>query len=69
MLKLNQNYKNNGNLDNIISTYKPPIFWKEKEIIKSQMKIWSLENTQDLIRQINNIEYSLKKLLKSECSF
>ncbi len=61
LLKLNQNYKNNSNLDNIISTYKPPIFWKEKEIIKSQMKIWSLENTQDLIRQINSIEYSLKK--------
>tara|TARA_Y100000741_G_scaffold343737_1_gene307780 strand:+ start:274 stop:1248 length:975 start_codon:yes stop_codon:yes gene_type:complete len=61
LLKLNKNYKNNSNLDNIISTYKPPIFWKEKEIIKSQMKIWSIEKTQDLIREINTIEYSLKR--------
>ena len=30
------------NLENVISSFKPPIFWKEKEINKKQMKIWSL---------------------------
>ena len=34
---------------------------KEKEIVKTQMKIWSYDKIQDLINQINKIEILLKK--------
>ena len=61
LLKLNKNFIKNSNLETVIASHKPPIFWKEKEIIKSQMKIWTLQRTQKLIDQINQIELSLKK--------
>ena len=40
---LKENQTNNTNIDNVISNYKPPIFWKDKELVKSQMKVWSLD--------------------------
>ncbi len=61
LLKLNKSFKLNNNLENIISTFKPPIFWKEKDLVKSQMKIWSYEKNLQLINRINKIEYLIKK--------
>ena len=61
LLKLSQESKNKKNIDNIISSFKPPIFWKDKEIVKQQMKNWSYENVENLIYKINEIEYSIKK--------
>ena len=61
LLKLNENRKMNQNLDIVISNYKPPIFWKEKEIIKHQMKIWSSKNLKRLISEINKTELLMKK--------
>ena len=31
------NYEKNNNIETTISTAKPPIFWKDKEIIKKQI--------------------------------
>jgi DNA polymerase III subunit delta len=61
LLKLKNNSKNNTNLESVISSYKPPIFWKDKEIIKSQLKIWTFQNVLNLIREINNTEFLSKK--------
>ncbi len=61
LLKLNKNLNGSENLENVISSFKPSIFWKEKEIVKTQMKIWSYDKIQDLINQINKIEILLKK--------
>ena len=52
LLKLNKNFIKNSNLETVIASHKPPIFWKEKEIIKSQMKIWTLQRTQKLIDHV-----------------
>ena len=49
------------NIDSIISSYKPPIFWKDKEIVKQQAILWSEKNIQNLIYEINNIELLIKK--------
>ena len=38
LVVLKENQKKNPNIDNVISDYKPPIFWKDKELVKSQMK-------------------------------
>jgi DNA polymerase-3 subunit delta len=61
LLKIKALYKINKNIDGIINHYKPPIFWKEKEIIKQQINIWSYEKIKDLIIETNNIEYLIKK--------
>ena len=61
LLKIKALYKTNKNIDGIINQYKPPIFWKEKEIIKQQANIWSYEKIRDLIIETNSIEYLIKK--------
>ena len=58
---LKENQKVNMNIDNIISNYKPPIFWKDKELVKSQMKVWSLDSIQKLMYYLGEIELLIKK--------
>ncbi len=61
ILKLSNEYKNNKDINLTISTAKPPIFWKDKEITKQQILKWSPENLKILIYKINDIEFLLKK--------
>ena len=61
LLKLSQNFQSNKNLDKTILNFKPPIFWKDKELVKQQLKNWSLEKTYKLINEINKIELYIKK--------
>jgi len=44
-----------------ISSYKPPIFWKDKEVVKNQILNWSLSEAEKLIYEINDIELLIKK--------
>ena len=53
--------KNNKNIDQVITSFKPPIFWKDKEIVKEQIKNWSLKKIENLIYKINEIELLIKK--------
>ena len=53
--------KNNKNIDQIITSFKPPIFWKDKDIVKTQIKNWSLKKIENLIYKINEIELLIKK--------
>lgn len=50
-----------NNIEQALLQYKPPIFWKEKEIIKKQLNLWSLLEIRLLIKEINNLELNLKK--------
>jgi len=61
LLKIKYQFKNEINLDKIINSYKPPIFWKEKDIVKKQLKIWDLNKIKNLIVKINDIELLVKK--------
>tara|TARA_Y100001936_G_scaffold46673_1_gene45431 strand:+ start:1018 stop:2010 length:993 start_codon:yes stop_codon:yes gene_type:complete len=61
ILKLSIEYEKNNNLDITISSAKPPIFWKEKEITKKQILNWSPDKIKKLLYEINNIELSIKK--------
>ena len=58
-LKIELEIKKNS--DVVISSYLPPIFWKDKEIIKQQLKIWSLSQIKSLINKTNNLELLIKK--------
>jgi DNA polymerase-3 subunit delta len=57
---LSQN-KNNNNLEITINNYKPPIFWKDKDILKRQLKIYSLREINKIIINLNEIELKLKQ--------
>ena len=51
----------NTNVEQIISSYKPPIFWKDKEIVKNQASKWSQGETEKLIYRIHDVELMVKK--------
>ena len=61
LLKLIKEFEINKNLDLTIASSKPPIFWKDKEITKQQIREWSLINIKNLIYNLNNLELKLKK--------
>ena len=50
-----------NNVDVAITSYRPPIFWKEKDLIKQQLKTWSLFQIRMLIKQVNDLELLTKK--------
>ena len=53
--------KDHKNLDNLINSSKPPIFWKEKPMVKKQLKIWKQIDLKTTIYEINDIELLCKK--------
>ena len=59
--KLKEELEGEKSLDQVITSYKPAIFWKDKEIVKQQLKIWSLNKINFLIKKINNLELQTKK--------
>tara|TARA_B100001175_G_scaffold275731_1_gene250794 strand:- start:259 stop:1242 length:984 start_codon:yes stop_codon:yes gene_type:complete len=61
LLEIKKISNTNESIEQIISNYKPPIFWKDKEIVKNQASKWSLNETEKLIYKINDIELMVKK--------
>ena len=61
LLSLVKNYALEKNVERTISIYKPPIFWKDKEIVKKQITAWSSQQVEKLILEINEIELLIKK--------
>ena len=61
LLKLCKEFEDKNNIDKVISSFKPPIFWKDKEIVKQQIKSWSYKEVECLIYNINEIELLIKK--------
>ena len=59
--KLQIELKKNSHIDKIISSYKPPIFWKDKDLVKKQLKIWPLEQINYLLKDVNELEILIKK--------
>ena len=59
--KLRLSLRKSNNVDQTINAFKPPIFWKDKNIIKQQIKIWELNDIENFIVDINNTESLIKK--------
>ena len=59
--KILKDYEKNKNLEQVISTHKPPIFWKDKDAVKTQVKAWSSIKINDLVFKINDLELLIKK--------
>jgi len=54
-----------NNIDQVISSTKPPIFWKEKENVKVQANSWKLNDLREKIYEINEIEFLIKNNSKN----
>ena len=61
LYKLLLEINNNKSIEEAISSFKPPIFWKDKEIVKQQINNWSLSRTENLIYKTNELELLIKK--------
>ena len=63
IIKILDIQKNNKNLsiDEKIERYKPPIFWKDKDRIKNILKIWSTNNLEKFLSNLNTIETEFKR--------
>ena len=61
ILKIKKEINDVRNIDSIISSFKPPIFWKDKEIVKTQIMNWDAIEIENLIYKINDIEFIVKK--------
>jgi len=61
ILKLSLELERNNDINKTIATAKPPIFWKDKEIVKTQLNTWKSNNIKKLIYQLNDVELQIKK--------
>jgi len=61
LLKLYQKLEDENNINDVITSFKPPIFWKDKDIVKQQIKNWTYSSIEKLIFKINEIELLIKK--------
>lgn len=61
ILNLLENMNSKKDIEKVILEHKPPIFWKDKPVIKKQLQLWSSVEIKDLIFKLNAIEVVIKK--------
>ena len=61
LLNLYEEQNESKNLDSLINNYKPPIFWKDKPIVRKQLECWTKQKIKELIEKIYKTEIFLKK--------
>ena len=59
--KLRINLDKTNDIEKTINSFKPPIFWKDKNTIKDQIKIWNIDDIEGFIIDINNTESLIKR--------
>ena len=60
-MKLSENFNKNKNINQTINEAKPPIFWKNKDIVKQQILNWDTNKIKEFIFDLNKIELFIKK--------
>jgi len=61
LVKIYESVDEKNNIDQAISSFKPPIFWKDKPLITQQMRSWKKDKLENLIYKSNEIEFLIKK--------
>lgn len=56
ILKINRE----NNIENVINNLKPPIFWKDKQNIIDQVKIWNIKKVQIILKKLYELEITVK---------
>ena len=59
----------NADIETAIRNFKPIIFWKDKDIVKKQVKIWSKSSIENLIKKANDTELLIKKNSDTSLNF
>ena len=52
--------KANSNIETLVSTLKPQIFWKDRPAIIEQSKIWNKKKLQNALMKTYNVELEIK---------
>ena len=61
ILKLSKENQINKDLNKTIASARPPIFWKDKDIVKQQINKWTPNQINELIFDLSEIELQIKK--------
>ena len=61
ILNLSLEFEKNNDLDKTLMSARPPIFWKDKEIVKIQLNKWKPNTIKELIYHLNDTELQIKK--------
>ena len=61
LLKIKEESTKSDNLEALLNTCKPPIFWKEKPIVRKQLAMWDLKDLKEVVSDINKTEILCKK--------
>ena len=61
LVKIYESVDEKNNIEQAISSFKPPIFWKDKPLITQQMRSWEKDKLENLIYKSNEIEFLIKK--------
>ena len=69
LLKLKESENETGNIDITISSFKPPIFWKEKDLVKKQIQSWSRNEVKKIIYKVSDLEILIKRNSNNSLNF
>ncbi len=69
LLKIRTEIDKKKDVDQVLSTIKPPIFWKEKDIVKKQAKSWTTKDVKKIIYKISDLETIVKKNTSNSVNF
>ena len=61
LIELKKLHEELENSKNVVDNFKPPIFWKDKEIVIKQIESWSAQDIYKLIDKVNALEINYKK--------
>ena len=61
LLKIHELIDERNSIDQAISSFKPPIFWKDKSLVIQQARSWKKWELKNLIYKSNEIELLIKK--------
>ena len=60
LINIIERYNESKNLETVLSSTKPPIFWKDKEQVKFQATNWDLEDLKNNTYKLNGLETLVK---------
>ncbi len=61
LVKIYELVDEKNSIDQAVSSFKPPIFWKDKPLVTQQIRSWGKEKLKILIYESNEIELLIKK--------
>jgi len=61
LVKLSELIDEKKDIDLAITTFKPPIFWKDRPLVTQQIRCWNKQELKKLIYTSNEIELLIKK--------